>query len=112
MLGQCLLDMERYNEAATVWLSVPKKNANDHVNIGIAFLNTEEWDEAIAHLEKALQLQEDPRTCYLLALAHARGRYWLGRDIETIQRCIALLQQAKALPACPPEVYLQLDKTL
>src|SRR5205807_779720 len=60
----------------------------------------------------ALQQQEQDRTYYLLALARLREKNWWAVDDETAQRLVGLLQRARALPACPPEVYLRLDSLL
>src|SRR5260221_4269590 len=112
LLGHCLFETEQYIEAAQAWLALREAQPGDVLNVGIAFLNAEEWDQSIAHLERALQEQERARTYYLLALAHLREKNWWGVDDETAQRLVDLLQRARALPACPPEVYLRLDSLL
>ena len=112
LLGHCLFETEQYLEAAHTWLALGEMHATDVSNVGIAFLNAKEWNQAIVHLEQALQQQEHPRTYYLLALAHLRENYWQSADDETAQRLVNFLQRARALPACPPEVYLRLDNLL
>ena len=112
LLGHYLFETEQYIEAAHAWLALREVRSGDVLNVGIAFLNAGEWDQAIAHLERALQLQEHSRTYYLLALAHVREKSWWGLDNETAQRLVDLLQKARALPECPPEAYLRLDGLL
>lgn len=112
LLGHCLFETEQYREAARAWLELREMQPVDVQNAGIAFLNAEDWDQAIAHLERALQLQESARSFYLLALAHLREKSWWSVDDETKRRLVDLLQRARALPACPPEAYLRLDDLL
>ncbi len=112
LLGHCLFETEQYFEAAQAWLALREVQPGDVLNVGIALLNAEEWDQAIAHLERSLQQQEQARTYYLLALAHLGKKNWWGVDDETAQRLVGLLQRARVLPACPPEVYLRLDSLL
>jgi tetratricopeptide (TPR) repeat protein len=112
LLGQCLFDTGQYSEAAQAWLSLVEKHLEDVLNVGIAFLNAREWDQAIAHLERAREQQENAQIYYLLALAYLREKSWWGLDEETGQRLAGLLQRARSLPNCPPEVYLRLDDVL
>jgi len=112
LMGHCLFETERYSEAAHAWLALREAQPGDMLNVGIAFLNAEEWDQAIMHLERSLQQLEQARTYYLLALAHVREKSWWSVDDETKRRLVDLLQQARALPACPPEAYLRLDDLL
>ena len=112
LLGHCLFETEQYIEAAHVWLALREAQHGDVLNVGIAFLNAGEWDQAIAHLERALQQQEQAQTYYLLALAYLRDKTWWGVDEETARQLVGLLQRARALPECPPEVYLRLDDVI
>jgi tetratricopeptide (TPR) repeat protein len=112
LLGHCLFEAKQYSEAAHTWLALGEAQPGDVVNVGIAFLNAREWDQAIAHLERALRQQEHARTYYLLACAQLREKDWWSVDGETAQRLVDLLQRARALPECPPEVYLRLDSVL
>ena len=112
LLGNCLFETGHYSEAAQTWLALREAEPVDVLNVGIAFLNDKDWDQAIAHLERALQQQAHARTYYLLALAHVREKSWWSVDDETARRLVDLLQRARALPACPPEAYLTLDSLL
>lgn len=112
LLGHCLFDTGHYVEAAQTWLELRAAHPDDVLNIGIAFLNAREWDQAIEHLERAREQQENARTYYLLALAYLREKSWWGLDEETEYRLEGLLQRARSLPNCPPEVYLRLDDVL
>jgi len=112
LLGHCLFDTGQYSEAAQAWLALVEKQLEDVLNVGIAFLNAEEWDQAIEHLERAREQQENAQIYYLLALAYVREKTWWGLDEETEQRLAGLLQRARSLPNCPPEVYLRLDDLL
>src|ERR1700674_5553852 len=39
LLGECLFNLERYQEAATAWLTIQEKTAGDLQSVGVAFLN-------------------------------------------------------------------------
>jgi tetratricopeptide (TPR) repeat protein len=112
LLGQCLFDTGQYREAAQAWLALVEKQLEDVLNVGIAFLNAREWDRAIAHLERAREQQENAQIYYLLALSHLREKSWWSLDEEMEQRLAGLLQHARSLPNCPPEVYLRLEDVL
>jgi tetratricopeptide (TPR) repeat protein len=62
LLGDCLFETGQYREAAQAWLTLRKVQPDDVLNVGIAFLNAREWDQAIAHLERAQEQQEHART--------------------------------------------------
>ena len=112
LLGHCLFDTGQYAEAAQTWLELGEADHDDVLNVGIAYLNAREWDQAIVHLERARAQQENAQIYYLLALAYVRDKSWWGLDEETEQRLAGLLQRARSLPDCPPEVYLRLDDLL
>src|SRR5712692_1875723 len=54
LLGHCLFETEQYSEAAQAWLALREAQPGDVLNVGIAFLNAKELDQALAHLERAL----------------------------------------------------------
>src|SRR5258708_28765975 len=64
LLGDCLFEARQYSEAAHAWLALRDAQPDDVLNVGIAFLNAKEWDQAIVHLERALQQQEHARAYY------------------------------------------------
>jgi tetratricopeptide (TPR) repeat protein len=101
LLGDCLFEARHYSEAAHAWLALRDAQPHDVLNVGIAFLNAKEWDQAIAHLERAQEQQEHARAYYLLALAHLREKNWWSVDDETAQRLVGLLQAGTGAPCVP-----------
>ncbi len=117
MLGNSLFNLGEYREAAETLLTLQEKNYADLVNIGAAYLNLEEWEQAISYLEASLQQKEWEHTYYLLALAHLQesaneDSRWQSPSVEAEQRAIDLLQKARSMPGCPVEVYLLLKNKL
>lgn len=111
LLGKCLFNLGQYQEAATTWLAIQEKIANDFQLLGIAALNAQDWDQAIQFLDEAAQREESGYTHYLLALAHLRGKHAHSMAVETNRVVLDLLQRARDLLACPADGYLLLERT-
>src|SRR6266567_3824560 len=54
LLGQCLFDLESYQEAAAAWLTIQEKTAADLQSVGIAFLNAKDWEQARQFLDESI----------------------------------------------------------
>lgn len=106
-LGHCLFNAKHYQEAAHVWTKIENRDAVDLSNIGVAYLNVEDKNQAISYLEASLQQEETSRVYYLLASAHV-GKYWPGSTPEKQRKVVELLTHAQELPDCPAEVYYRL----
>lgn len=78
-----MFDLEGYQEAATAWLTIQEKTADDLQSVGVAFLNTRDWEQALQFLNESVQREEDAYTYYLLALTHLKGELWYSVGIET-----------------------------
>jgi tetratricopeptide (TPR) repeat protein len=79
LLGHCLFDTGQFTEAAQAWLALVEKQLEDVLNVGIAFLNAKEWDQAIEHLEQVREQQDNAQISYLLALAYVRDKCHLNQ---------------------------------
>lgn len=109
LLGHYLFEEKEFGDAALIWLSLDDKKTDDITNIGLAFYYAEDWDQAIVYFEASLAQEKQVRIFYLLAQAHLKeNRFWGDGSIETRHIQIDLLQQARLLPDCTPEVYIRL----
>jgi tetratricopeptide (TPR) repeat protein len=109
LLGKSLYELRDFKEAANTWLIIEEKNWYDLAMIGATFLDLEEWDQAIQHLQASLNLEEVGRVYYWLALAQEKNRPSYQLNAEERESILALLQKARLLTGCPVEVFLWLD---
>jgi len=112
LLGQTLCEMRAFKAAADAWLSITEKTGDDLAMIGAAFLDLEEWDQAVLHLQASLQLEELGYCYYWLALAQQKNREFSQLNDEETSSILQHLQKACALPLCPVEAFLLLDDLL
>ncbi len=112
LLGQCLFRLGDFREAAQAWLVVQGKTPHDWALIGVAFLDLEEWDQAVEHLRASLQLEEHGYCYYWLALAQRKNRDDYRLNAEETSSILDLLQKACVLPTCPVEAFLWLDELM
>ena len=112
LLGECLFELGQYQEAATIWLTIQEKIANDLLLLGVTFLNIKDWDQAIQFLNESVQREEKGYTYYLLAMAHLKDKLWYSADTKTKQTSLDFLQHARALSECPAHGYVLLDRIL
>jgi tetratricopeptide (TPR) repeat protein len=112
LLGECLFELGQYQEAAATWLTIQEKVANDLLLLGIAFINIEDWEQAIQFLNESVQREEKGYAYYLLAMAHLKDKLWYSADTKTKQTSLDFLQHARALSECPASGYLVLDHIL
>lgn len=67
-----------------------KEQANIHINIGTAYIESGDYNGALKELLKAAQLDpQDPRVHYFLALAY-RGKGYQEKAIEECKRAVEL----------------------
>ena len=117
LLGSSFFHLKLYREAAEAWTNLQRKSHADIANIGLAYLNLEEWSQATAWLETSLQQGKSAYTYYLLALAYLqeslnRDLWEYTTDIHRLQCAVESLQQARILPDCPASAYLLLNDKL
>src|SRR5260370_20334417 len=108
-LGQSLCELRDFREAANAWLTIEEKTGHDLAMIGAAFMDLQEWDQAVPHLRASLQLEELGYCYYWLALTQQQNRAFYQLNDEETSSILELLQKACALPACPVEAFLWLD---
>ncbi len=113
LLGQSLYRLGRFDEAATTYARLALENPAEpaaHVNLGLASLKAKRHEEAIRHLERALQLSPDHRKAMAyVGLAWfergdiARAREWFRRagSDQMVARCDETLAVARPPPAVP-----------
>lgn len=92
-----------------MWLTIEEKTWYDLAMIGATFLDLEEWDQAIPHLQASLKLKEVGHVYYWLAVAQGKNRSSYQLDAEERASILDLLQKARLLPRCPVEAFLWLD---
>jgi tetratricopeptide (TPR) repeat protein len=109
LLGRCLFQLGDSREAAQAWLAIQEKTARDLALVGLAFLDLEEWEQTVLHLQASLQLEERGYCYYWLALAHKKSGEDYQLEAEERASILDLLRKACALPACPAEAFLWLD---
>ncbi len=109
LLGKSLCELRDLREAANAWLTIEEKTWYDLAMIGAAFLDLEEWDQAIPHLQASLKLEEVGHVYYWMAVAQGKNRASYQLKAEERASILDLLQKARILPACPVEAYLWLD---
>src|SRR5260370_35472082 len=73
LLGQSLCELRDFREAANAWLTIEEKTGHDLAMIGAAFMDLQEWDQAVPHLRASLQLQELEYCYYWLALTQPKN---------------------------------------
>jgi tetratricopeptide (TPR) repeat protein len=102
--GPSALDHGEYELAEREFSQAVRLSPNSPVavrGLGEAYLHRQKWDEAIAMLEKARQLQPgDAQTVYSLGLAYAAR----GRDPRDVQRARDLLTEAERRAIPDPQI--------
>jgi len=109
LLGQSLCKMRDFKEAVGAWLTIQEKTWYDLAMIGAAFLDLEEWDQAVPYLQASLKLEEVGHVYYWLALAQGKNQDSYQFNTEKRASILDLLQKARPLPECPVEALLWLD---
>ena len=112
LLGNCYFQVRDYKEAANTWLTINSPTANDLTNVGVAWLNEDEWERARSALQRSLDLKEHAYVLYLQAMAIKGDREYYSLEPEERINVINLLQKARTLPGCPAEALLFLDVQL
>src|SRR5579885_1303020 len=98
LLGDCYFQIGDYKEAANAWLTLNAPTASDLTNIGVAWLNQDEWEHARSALQRSLDLEEHAYPLYLQTLAIKGDREYYMLHGEERTNVINLLQKAQALP--------------
>lgn len=112
LLAHCYFQVRDYKEAANTWSTLNAPTANDLTNVGIAWLNVDEWEHARLALQRSLDLEEHAYALYLQAMAIKGDREYYSLQPEERINFISLLQKARMLPGCPAEALLLLDGLL
>ena len=112
LLAHCYFQIQEYKEAANNWLALDAPTAIDLANVGAAWLNEDEWEQARSALQRSLSLEEHAYPLYLQALAIKADREYYMLRGEERSTVINLLQKAQTLDNCPADALLLLDDLL